>query len=187
MFVGGDCMLQDYEIKRPTDKRITILEFILVLLIFHSATMLFFSTPNEEAIQFRILAHSNAKEDQSDKEKVYEAIQPLLQQTIENSKSIDELVDNFREIEPIVISRAQSIVTDKEITFKRINALIPPKKSGFYIQPQAEYDAYILTIGSGRGDNWWCSLFSNICFPDEEKEDEKVTFFIWEWIKDFFS
>lgn len=181
-------MLQDYEIKKPTDKRIVVLEFILLLMIFYSAIMLFSGTSNEEAIQFRILAHSNTKEDQLQKEEVSEAILPLLKKTIETAESNDEVVDNLKKLEPIIIRRANSIVQDQSITFERKNALIPPKKSGFYIQPQAHYDAYILTIGSGRGDNWWCSLFPNICFPEkEEKEEEKVTFFIWEWIKGLFD
>lgn len=184
-------MLQDYEIKKPTDKRITVLEFILLLLIFSSAITLFSGMPKEDAIQFRILAHSNTKEDQAKKVEVYEAIMPILQHTIETAQSNDELVDNLKKVEPEIIRRANSIVQDQKITFERKSALIPPKKSGFYIQPQAHYDAYILTIGSGRGDNWWCSLFPNICFPEEEieeeDEDEKVTFFIWEWIKGLFS
>lgn len=181
-------MLPDYEIKKPTDKRIVLLEFILLLMIFYSGIMLFSGTSNEEAIQFRILAHSNTKEDQLQKEEVYEAIMPLLQKTIETAESNDEIVDNLKKLEPMIIRRANSIVQDQPITFERKNALIPPKKSGFYIQPQAHYDAYILTIGSGRGDNWWCSLFPNICFPEnEENEEEKVTFFVWEWIKGLFT
>ena len=59
------------------------------------------------------------------------------------------------------------------MTLERTEALFPPKRSGFIIHPQAEYDAYILTIGSGRGDNWWCSLFPKVCFP-EEKESERM-------------
>jgi len=51
-----------------------------------------------------------------------------------------------------------------------------------------------VTIGSGRGDNWWCALFPKVCFPEEQQaevevevEDEEVTFFVWEWIKGLFS
>ena len=74
------------------------------------------------------------------------------------------------------------------ITLERKEALFPPKRSGLVIHPQATYDAYILTIGSGRGDNWWCAIFPKICFPDKrEDEEEKVTFFVWEWIKGMFS
>lgn len=190
MFVGGDDMLPDYEIKiqKQPDKRIIILEFILILLIFQSAIFLLTSNQKEEAIQFRILAHSNTVKDQLEKEKVQQEIGPLIQQVIEETKTPDEFVDNLKEIEPLIIKRAEAIAPGKKITFKRDNVAIPPKRSGFFVQPQANYHAYLLTIGSGRGDNWWCALFQNICFPEnEEKEEETVTFFIWEWIKDLFS
>lgn len=192
MFVGGDNMLEDYEIKKPidrkTDKKFAIVEFILILMIFQSAIMLIAGSQNSEAMQFRIVAHSNSVEDQLDKEAVYRAIQPLVQNVLETSQSDKEVVDNFSEVESVIIDRAKSIIQGQPVAFERKNALIPPKRSGIFIQPQAHYDAYVLTIGSGRGDNWWCSLFPNVCFPEnEEKEEEEVTFFVWEWIKGLFA
>lgn len=188
MFVGGDHMLEDYEIKKSIDKRFVVIEFILIIMIFQSAILLLTGGENQEAIQFRIIAHSNSVEDQLEKEEVYHAIQPMLEDVLETSQSNQEVVDNFTKVESAIIARAQSIVHDQPIVFERKNALIPPKRSGIMIQPQAHYDAYVLTIGSGRGDNWWCSLFPNVCFPEkEEKEEEKVTFFVWEWIKGLFS
>lgn len=190
MFVGGDDMLTDYEIKikKQVDKRFVLIEFILILFIFQSAIFLLTNTQNEEAIQFRILAHSNTVKDQLEKEEVQEEIAPIIQILLDEANTPDEFVDNLKELEPLIIKRAETIVPGKEITFKREVAAIPPKRSGFFIQPQASYHAYLLTIGSGRGDNWWCALFQNICFPEkEEKEEEPVTFFIWEWIKGLFS
>lgn len=188
MFVGGDVMLPDYEIKRRPDKRIAFLEFILVVLIFQSAIFLVANSKNEEAFQFRIVAHSNTMADQIEKEKVQQEVMPIIQSAIGEATTADEIVDNLQRIEEKIIERAEAIVSGKEITFNREYAVIPPKRSGLFIQPQATYDTYLLTIGSGRGDNWWCALFQNICFPEqEEKEEEKVTFFIWEWIKGFFS
>lgn len=187
-------MLEDYEIQRPTDKqskRFAIVEFICILMILQSGMMWFTNSKSSEAIQFRIIAHSNSVKDQEEKEEVYRAIWPLIQNLLATSQSNEEIVDNFMEIEPVIIERANSIVASQSISFERKNALIPPKRSGIFIQPQAHYDAYVLTIGSGRGDNWWCSLFPNICFPEkeekEEEEEEKVTFFVWEWIKGIFA
>lgn len=184
-------MLPDYEIKKtkqPKHRFFIILEFVLILIIFQSAIALFTGGNSEEAIQFRVLAHSNADKDQLAKTEVQQEIAPLIRNAIETSTSNDELGNHLKALEPTITEIANSIVQDQTITLERKNALIPPKRSGLFIQPQAHYDAYILTIGSGRGDNWWCSLFPNVCFPEkEEKEEEKVTFFIWEWIKELFS
>ncbi|AOV08842.1 stage II sporulation protein R [Sporosarcina ureilytica] len=187
-------MLPDYEITKtnqPKHKFITFLEFVLILIIFQSAIMLLTGGENEEAIQFRILAHSNTEKDQLEKREIQQEIAPLIQHAVATSNSNDELVDKFKQLEPEIIDIANKIVQNKSISLERKDAIIPPKRSGFYIQPQATYDAYILTIGSGRGDNFWCSLFPNVCFPEneekQEKEEEKVTFFVWEWIKGLFS
>lgn len=185
-------MLPDYEIKRTgqkIEKLMPIIEFALILIILQSAIALFAGSQTEEAIQFRLLAHSNTAADQLIKQEIQQQIAPLIEEVLSSSNSNDELENDLIALEPQIIEIASSIEKTQSITLERKDALIPPKRSGFTIQPQASYDAYILTIGSGRGDNWWCSLFPNICFPDdkEEKEEEKVTFFVWEWIKGLFS
>ena len=184
-------MLPDYEIKRTgrkNEKLMPFIEFALILIILQSAIALFSGGQTESAIQFRLLAHSNTATDQSIKQEIQQAIAPLIENAITTSNSTDEVGENLAVLEPEIIDIASSIAKEQSITLERKAALIPPKRSGLVIQPQATYDAYVLTIGSGRGDNWWCSLFPNICFPEkEEKEQEKVTFFVWEWIKGLFS
>ena len=186
-------MLPDYEIKRTTtmiEKIMPYIEFILILIILQTSISLFTSGPSEEgeAIQFRVLAHSNTTSDQEIKAEIQREIEPFIEKAVATSQTVEELGKNLAEIEGEILDIANSISKDVPVTLKRTDALFPPKRSGFIVQPQATYDAYILTIGSGRGDNWWCSLFPKVCFPDEkENSDEKVTFFIWEWIKGLFS
>lgn len=184
-------MLPDYEIKRTgrkNEKLMPFIEFALILIILQSAIALFTGGQTESAIQLRLLAHSNTATDQAVKQEIQQAIEPFIENAITISNSNDEIGENLAAIEPKIIEIASSIAKEQPVTLERKAALIPPKRSGLMIQPQATYDAYILTIGSGRGDNWWCSLFPNVCFPDkEEKEQEKATFFVWEWIKGLFS
>jgi len=186
-------MLTDYEIKqKPSklDQLMPIIEFILILIILQSIIFLFSAGVNEkdEAIRFRLLAHSNTAADQNIKEKIQVEIEPLIQDAVEASKSVDELGHNLKVLEAEIVEIASSLSNGKEITLERREALFPPKRAGFFVTPQADYDAYILTIGSGRGDNWWCALFPKVCFVDEKvEEEEKVTFFIVEWFKGLFS
>ncbi len=100
-------------------------------------------------------------------------IEPLIEKAVATSQSNEELVDNLAAIESTIIEVAKSIVGRTTDHTRTKEALFPPKRSGFVIHPQATYDAYILTIGSGRGDNWWCALFPKICFPDKEKKRKK--------------
>ncbi|WP_342513242.1 stage II sporulation protein R [Sporosarcina sp. FSL K6-1522] len=185
-------MLPDYENKRTTtimEKILPYIELIILLIIIQSVVTLFTTKPAEEdAIRFRLLAHSNAPADQQVKMDIQSEIEPLIEEAIATAESTEELGDNLAALETTIVDIANSLAGGMPISLERQEALFPPKRSGFVITPQATYDAYVLTIGSGRGDNWWCSLFPNICFPDEaEEEEEKVTFFLWEWIKGIFS
>lgn len=189
-------MLQDYEImnlkpNKRVERWMAVVEFILVLFLIQSALLLFTGqAEQEEEIRFRILSHSNAPADQKLKEEIRLAIEPMIHEAMSQAESKSEIVNNLKAIEATVLQTAESLADGQEVRFERTAALFPPKRSGLVITPQAPYDAYILTIGSGRGDNWWCSLFPRVCFPDkdvEKEEDEKVTFFIWEWIKSLFD
>ena len=187
-------MLQDYEIKQKTTKIERIIpyaEFILILIIIQCILALFTGVESqEETIRFRLLAHSNSAADQAMKEEIQLEIQPLIENAVLHSTSKKELGEKLAALEPMILQIASTIAGDVGVTLERKEAaLFPAKKSGFVIYPQSEYDAYLLTIGSGRGDNWWCALFPKICYPEEEKqpEEEKVTFFVWEWITGLFS
>ncbi|WOV87989.1 stage II sporulation protein R [Sporosarcina oncorhynchi] len=197
-------MIQDYEITirdRKVSERMrkgmAIVEFVLVLFIIQSALLLLMDRPIEQEaeIRFRVLAHSNTTADQKLKEAIQREIAPLINSAVNQAESKSDIVNNLKNVESTILSIAQTMAGDQEVQFERKAALFPAKRSGFVITPQAPYDAYILTIGSGRGDNWWCGLFPRVCFPDktvdkiEETpvEDEKVTFFVWEWIKSWFA
>ncbi|WP_153730357.1 stage II sporulation protein R [Sporosarcina obsidiansis] len=189
-------MLQDYPIAQQptkTSKLVAFIEFVLVLLAIQGVLLLFSQeAPASEATQFRILANSNANVDQQVKREIQEKVAPLLERAINESTSQQQLDDKLQLLEPTIIQLAREQAKGKPVTFERRSALIPPKRVGFAIQKQDVYDAYILKIGKGQGDNWWCALFPNVCFPEEEAsvvetEEEPVKFFIWEWIKSWFA
>ena len=184
-------MLPDYEIKKTAskiDRIMPYIEFVLILIIIQGVIGLFAESETEEAIRFRLLAHSNTNADQMIKEEIQQKIEPLIETAVAASQSKKELGDNLAALEKTIIEIATSIAPNMSVTLERKEALFPAKRSSLVIHPQAKYDAYILTIGSGRGDNWWCAMFPKICFPDKKKDDEeKVTFFVWEWIKGLFA
>ncbi|MBO0588744.1 stage II sporulation protein R [Sporosarcina sp. E16_8] len=185
-------MLTDYEIIRKKtigQKWLPYIEFIIMLIIIQAFIAVFMTvTEEEDAIRFRLLAHSNAPADQQIKISIQHEIQPLIENAVNTSRTKKELGDNLLALESEILEIANTMSNGTAISLERKEALFPPKRSGLFISPQAKYDAYILTIGSGRGDNWWCAMFPKICFVDKkEEEEEKVTFFVWEWIKGLFA
>lgn len=194
-------MLPDYEIVRKEPNSVVrnsllILEFMLLMFILHSVLICFMpSQEAEDVLHFRMLAHSNALTDQQVKRDIQEAIAPYMKNVFTQTTTTEAMREQLDRLEPTILEIAQRIAKDTPVSFERKLALLPPKRTGLLIQPQGYYETYVLTIGSGRGDNWWCALFPNICFPEEETKDtevkeekeEKVTFFIWEWLKKRFA
>ena len=43
-----------------------------------------------------------------------------------------------------------------------------------YTMPAGMYDALRITIGSGKGHNWWCVMYPSICISSAIDNDEKV-------------
>ena len=42
----------------------------------------------------------------------------------------------------------------------------PTKLYGEFLYPAGEYEAILITLGEGKGANWWCVLFPPLCFLD---------------------
>lgn len=42
-----------------------------------------------------------------------------------------------------------------------------------FTMPAGEYQAVRFTIGEGRGHNWWCVLFPQMCLPPAFAEPEQ--------------
>ncbi len=52
-----------------------------------------------------------------------------------------------------------------------------------YEFPAGNYDAVVINLGSGSGDNWWCVAFPPLCFVPDSEGGEKVVY--KSWIKEF--
>ena len=56
----------------------------------------------------------------------------------------------------------------------------PDKTYGDITLPAGMYDAVIVEVGSGRGQNWWCVIFPKLCFVSPVtgyiEEEDKAAF-----------
>ena len=50
------------------------------------------------------------------------------------------------------------------------------------------YDSLVVTLGNGKGNNWWCVLFPPLCLIEAEDSDEvEYKFFVSELIEKFLN
>ena len=144
-----------------------------------------------EYLRIHIRANSNLTADQEVKYKVkdgvVDALIPLLAEieTFEEAKEV--MQNNFALIEGV----ANDILTANGFYYgcraKIDNEYFPTRTYDGLTLEEGYYDALILELGSGQGDNWWCLVYPAFCFTQTNNFDNFVYISkIWEIIKSVF-
>lgn len=173
-------------------------KIIIILLAVLSIVMVYNNFSKSEnvkipdsAIRFRVLANSNSPRDQKIKEDVRDKMQKELYNLLENSKSIKEArglindnMDNFNNI----LSKEME---DKDYSYTIDYGMheFPEKTYKGITYEAGEYESLLVTLGEGKGDNWWCVLFPPLCLMEaEETNTDEVEYksFIKEIIEKYF-
>lgn len=129
----------------------------------------------DDAIRLRILANSDSEEDQQMKLKVRDQVNEYIDNLVVDIADIDEARQTIREHVPVLnnIVAEELAAEDTEMTHSveyDSNVSFPTKKYGNYVYPAGEYEAVLITLGEGDGENWWCVLFPPLCFLDFSNE-----------------
>lgn len=141
----------------------------------------------DEAIRLRILANSDSATDQALKRKIRDAVNADITKWVEDIANIEEarkvIRENLPEIKGNVANVLQQEGSDQTYEVKYGEDVnFPAKVYGSYVYPAGSYEAILITLGKGKGANWWCVLFPPLCFLDfsngtsvaEEKNTEEV-------------
>lgn len=54
--------------------------------------------------------------------------------------------------------------------------VLPPRIIDNRFYPQNVYYGTVITIGAGRGENWFCAMFKQTCMPPKQYESKKISF-----------
>ena len=174
-------------------------KFIIILLACLSLYVFFSKTNSKEdiripdsAIRFRVLANSNSPRDQKIKQDVRDKMQKELYTLLENTKSTKEArnlirgnMDNFNKI-------LQEEMADKEYSYTIDYGMheFPEKTYKGITYEAGEYESLLVTLGEGKGDNWWCVLFPPLCLLEAEEttntNEVEYKSFIKELIEKYF-
>jgi stage II sporulation protein R len=123
-----------------------------------------------EAIRLRILANSNGKEDQELKRKIRDAVNEQITLWVQDLTSIEEARAVLQANLPILEEIAKDVMEQEEniqpvsVNFGKVS--FPTKLYGQFLYPAGEYEAILITLGEGKGANWWCVLYPPLCFLD---------------------
>lgn len=127
----------------------------------------------QDSIRLRILANSDKAADQAIKRLVRDEIVAAMQTWVKGPHSIEEARAIINEHLPELRELTGRILKEQGYDFGYSVELgvvpFPTKMYGNRVYPAGDYEALRVTIGEGKGQNWWCVLFPPLCFVDSVK------------------
>lgn len=135
----------------------------------------------KEVLRFHVIANSDTKKDQELKMQVKTGLLEYMNGFLASADGLEEtreaVLKNLTEIK----EKASQIVA-KNGSNDRVDAKVekcefPEKTYGNCTFPKGEYETLTVTIGDGKGHNWWCVLYPGLCFINDSYSvisDEKI-------------
>lgn len=133
---------------------------------------------SNEVFRLHILANSDSDADQSLKLKVRDRVLDYTEELFKNADSketAEELISqNLQSIADTaydeVLKNGYNYCVKAEIT----NMHFSTRYYENYTLPSGNYDALRITIGEGKGHNWWCVMYPSLCISSAEEQDQKA-------------
>ena len=146
---------------------VSILAIILVL-IFASNS----GNNENEYLRIHIRANSNEGVDQEVKYKVKDEIVdtliPILAEveTFEEAKEVVEA--NFDLLEDVANKVLEENGFEYKSSIRLAKEEFPTRQYGDLTLESGIYDALIIDLGTGEGNNWWCLVYPAFCFTSSK-------------------
>lgn len=127
----------------------------------------------DSAIRFRVLANSNSPRDQKIKQDIAKKMQNELYMLLKSTKNVNEArgvinnnMDNFNSI-------LKEETKDLEYSYTIDYGMheFPEKEYKGVVYDEGYYESLLVTLGEGKGDNFWCVLFPPLCLMEAEETD----------------
>ena len=125
-------------------------------------------------IRLHVVANSDSPEDQMIKRAVRNEIITAMegQDDLAGARVyIDAHLTDMETAAGEIISRYGA---DYGVTAERKVTFIPEKSYEDLTLPAGNYEALRITLGAGKGQNWWCVIFPQLCLIGEEAGGEKL-------------
>lgn len=130
----------------------------------------------EDAIRIRVVPNSNSDYDQKIKGKVREELQTSMYNLLKDTKNsadarevIEENLDSIKNNVGNVLER-EKYNKNYDVNFG-LN-YFPEKEYKGVKYEEGYYESLLVTLGEGKGDNWWCVLFPPLCLIEAEESTD---------------
>lgn len=141
----------------------------------------------DDMIRFRIISNSNSAKDIIIKQQVSDKVSKIL---FDKGNTREDVRNNIIENINLIEVETNKVFNENNYSKKfNINYgynYFPEKEFDGKRLKEGIYESLVLTIGEGKGDNYWCILYPPLCMIDNTKEVKnkiEYKFKIIEYIK----
>ncbi len=147
---------------------------------------------NADYLRIHIRANSNSDADQSVKYEVKAAVVEALTPLVSGARSKEQAEEIISENLWLIDETSERMLRENGFYYgakaRLCDEQFPTRTYGDLTLESGVYDALIVDLGSGEGDNWWCVVFPPLCFvADGEGEDVTYKSLIVEWFEKLFG
>jgi len=129
-----------------------------------------------ESIRIRVIANSNSEYDQEKKNQIKTEVQLYMQELLKDAKTKEEaatiITNNMKSLSNRLDTFLHQIQYNKDYKINFGLNYFPEKEYKGIKYKEGLYESLLITLGEGKGNNWWCVLFPPICLLEAEESDE---------------
>lgn len=123
-----------------------------------------------DILRFRILAESDSLEDQNCKLKVRDLFLNTVSQSVGTNCTKPELAEYLSSHSAELVRQTEEYMASlghpATVKLQVSPCHFPEKTYGSCTFPAGTYDTCLITLGEGKGKNWWCVMYPPLCFTD---------------------
>ena len=127
----------------------------------------------KEAIRIRIIASSNEKKDQEIKKEVKNSIESDIYNLLKDTTNIEEARSILKDNIPTIDKKVNQVLTKYQEKYNLNYGYnyFPAKEYKGIKYDEGLYESLVVSIGEGKGDNWWCVMFPPFCLMEAENNN----------------
>jgi len=133
---------------------------------------------SRKLVRLHVVANSDSEWDQKLKLQVRDGVLEYLGRNMDPNLRPEQAQEWLRERLPELEAAANEVVRrvgmDKKAEITLTREAFPERKYDTFRLPSGVYNSLRITLGEGKGQNWWCVVFPSLCLPATTEGFEAV-------------